>query len=169
MQLLSWLLLCLATLYVQSKSLDSTVTTQDTTIVTTELLQETTTPCPEEKLNVKTLLDVQKNSVLLKLVGAKRPKRQTGYSSYYPLQSGQTESVKTKQTYSRQRQAPKQPVKGYRNPSLYMMRHPAKGSYYQATVNRRQFQGRYSSTTVRPTRGTRTSIKKKFRPSPVFA
>lgn len=136
---------------------------------------ETTTPCPEEKLNVKTLLDVQKNSVLLKLVGAKRQKRQTAYSSYYPSQSGQTgveAHYQTKSVKNRQRQTPKQPnyhlkqpVKGYRNPSLYM-RHPVKGSYYKATANRRQFQGRYSSTTVR---STRPSIKKKFRPSPVFA
>lgn len=179
------------------------------------------------KLSVKTLLAVQKNSALLKVVKDQmqhteknqaetihRSKRQTAadYSQYYAKQpsynsQGQAKSFKksTQNFHSPQSQAisntrkasynnvrtyqqiqrqyqnyvPKsyqnsvKPVTSYQNPSLYV-RHPSNGNfknYYKLKSggNRRQFQAnrRPSSTTFRST--TKRILKKKFRPSPVFA
>uniref|UniRef100_A0AAR5PB49 Uncharacterized protein n=1 Tax=Dendroctonus ponderosae TaxID=77166 RepID=A0AAR5PB49_DENPD len=178
-----------------------------------------------KEISAKTLLGVQKDSALLKVVKEQmqntlanqeetmhRTKRQTAadYSQYYANQprydsQGQTanlkessqnfqpsqsqsntqkasyNNVRTYQQIQRQYQnyVPKsyqnsvKPVTSYQNPSLYV-RHPSNGNfknYYKVKsgANRRQFQAnrRPSSTTFRST--TKRALKKKFRPSPVFA
>ncbi|XP_066245991.1 uncharacterized protein [Euwallacea similis] len=140
---------------------------------------ETTTLCPKELAKVKRRTEKE------------RRKRQ---SSYYPSQdhNQSPEAISPKsmnqprspQNYHQlQRHYPaknqyqnyKQPVKGYQNPSVYV-RYPSngnfKGNYYKVqrrgggnAGNRRQYQARPTSTTIKSTRAT---IKKKFRPSPVF-
>ncbi|XP_066143382.1 uncharacterized protein [Euwallacea fornicatus] len=140
---------------------------------------ETTNLCPKE------LAKLQKR------IENERYKRQ---SSYYPSQDHNQSpgairpksmnQPRSPQTYHQmQRHYPaktqyqnyKQPVKGYQNPSVYV-RYPSngnfKGNYYKVQRRsggnagvRTQYQGRPASTTVKSIRAT---IKKKFRPSPIF-
>ncbi|XP_050301093.1 uncharacterized protein LOC126739454 [Anthonomus grandis grandis] len=123
----------------------------------TMIEEDSTTPCVQENTNpsVESLLQVQKNSSLLKLLQQKHNRSKRQVPQYYTQKA--YPNIRTYQQLQRQYQAfyPK----GYVKPAVY--RHRTKNSQ-----NRRQ--GNVKSRSNTTIRSIRAAFKKKFRPSPVF-